>query len=144
MRTNNALHNGQESTWQLLLQFASADGPAGERESAQRVAEAVRELGLPPSQMERIGKAVMEALRKATRRGHPDQPDRPVTVRVWISDGCTEERSHSGANGRECGRQAGRGWGFFMIQKQEENPQPGAGEAHRLVELFLYQEGEHA
>ena len=138
------MHIKQESAWQLLLQFVSLEGPASEHQSVQRVTEAVQKLGLPPPQMERIRRAVMEALRKATKRGHQDQPDLPVTVRVWISDAYTEERSRSSSNDEQGGRQERRGWGFFLIQKQEDGPQASGGGSHHLVELFLYQEGEHA
>jgi hypothetical protein len=134
------LHIKQESAWQLLLQFVSPDGPASEHQSVKRVTGAVQELGLPPPQMERIQKAAMEALRKATQRGHQDQPDLPVTVRVWISDAYTEERSRFGSNDEQGGRQERRGWGFFLIQKQEDGPQASAGESRHVIELFLYQE----
>jgi hypothetical protein len=134
------LHIKQESAWQLLLQFVSPNGPASEHQSVKRVTEAVQELGLPPPQTEQIEKAVMEALRKATKRGHQDQPDLLVTVRIWISDAYTEERSPSSSNDEQGGRQERRGWGFFLIQKQEDGPQASAGDSHRVIELFLYQE----
>jgi anti-sigma regulatory factor (Ser/Thr protein kinase) len=134
------LYVKQGSTWQLLLQFVSPDGPAREHQSVKRVTEAVQELGLSPPQLERIRKAVTEALRKAAKRGHQDQPDLPATVRVWISDAYTEDRSRPSPNDEQGGRQEHRGWGFFLIQKQEDGPQASAEGAHHLVELFLYQE----
>jgi hypothetical protein len=144
MRKDDTWHINQKSTWQLLLQFVSADGPASERESVQRVTEAVQELGLPSSQVEQIGKAVTGVLQKATKRGLQDRPEKPVTVRIWVSDGYTGGRTRSSSHGQGGGRQARGGWGFFVVQKQAEEPQASARGAHHLVELFLYQEGEHA
>jgi anti-sigma regulatory factor (Ser/Thr protein kinase) len=101
---------------------------------------AVQELGLPPPQMERIEKAVMEALRKATKRGHQDQHDLPVTVRIWISGAYTDDPSPSNSEAQQSDRRECRGWGFFLIQKQEDGPQVSAGDSHHVIELFLYQE----
>jgi len=144
MRTDNALHNGQGETWQLLLQFVAAEGLAGERETVQRIAEEVQKLGLPPRQTEQIGQAVIQAVRKATKGGHRDQPEQPVAVRIWVSDGDPKERSRSNSSGKESSRQTRRGWGFFIIQRQKGGPQATTKGAHHLLDLFLYQEGEHA
>jgi len=140
MREDDALHINQGSAWQLLLQFIPPAGPASEHQSVQRVTEAVQELGLPPPQMERIRRAVMEALRKATRRGHQGQPDLPVTVRIWISGAHTDDPSAPNPEAQQSGRRECRGWGFFLIQKQEDGPQASAGGAHQVIELYLYQE----
>jgi len=141
---DDALHINQGSAWQLLFQFVATDGAACERESSQWIAEVVQKLGLPPRQTDRIGNAVIEALRKAARDGTEGQPKQPVTVRIWVSDGYAKERPRSNSHGKEVGRPAQGGWGFFVIQKHEEASPATAGEAPLLVELFLYQEGDRA
>ena len=41
---------------------------------------------------------------------------------------------------RQIGHSTSRGWGFFLVQKQENDLQASTGQPHHVIELFLYQE----
>jgi hypothetical protein len=97
---------------------------------------------LQPAQVERIGKALLEALREGKKRGSQGQHDLPATVRTWVSGAHTEGPSPSDPGAQQGDRRKCRGWGFFLIQKQGDDPQVSAAEAHHVIELYLYQERE--
>jgi hypothetical protein len=140
MYRDDDLHINQKPEWQLLLQFIPPAGPAGEHHSGQRVTEAVRELGLPPAEAERIGKAIAEILRETPRQGSQAQHDLAVLIRVWISRAGARDRwRYSPEPGSD--EQPGRcAYGFFTIQWQEDDLQAFAGKPHQVIELYLYQE----
>lgn len=140
MAEGDALHNGQGSTWHLLLQFM-LDGAAGiEHRAVVRVTAAVQELGLQPAEVQRIGQAVMEVLRKDMQRQDRDQSSSPVLIRVWISGASMKDPARSGPDAEGVGRQMHRGWGFFLLERQEGALQDTEVEAQRVIELYLYQE----
>ena len=139
MAQDNTLYNGQGSTWQLLLQFVAPGGPGSEHQAVERVAEAVGELGLQATEKERIEKAVGEALRNAAQREMRDPHHSPVSIRVWISGlSIADAMTRSGA--RRAGPQKRRGWGFFLLERQEGGPQAVQADSQRVIELYLYQE----
>lgn len=142
MKNDGTLYGKQKSMRQLLLQFVLSDGSASEHQSVKRVIEAVRELGLHPTEVERITKAVMEALQKATRPKSQVQHNVPVTIRVWISGADAKNRQHSRPDLEPGDRQECCGWGFFLIQREEDHPQVSTGGSHHVVELYLYQARE--
>jgi hypothetical protein len=135
---DDALHIKQGSAWQLLLEFLALGGAAGEDNAVQRITESVKELDVQVAQRARIEGAVVEALRKAVQQDMRDQHTLPVSIRVWISDQSTAEaRCQVGA--RRARAQAQRGWGFFLLKRQEDDPH-SIVESHWLIELYLYQE----
>jgi hypothetical protein len=140
MRKNDTWHINRESAWQLLLQFILPTGPAGEPQCVQRIAEAVRDLGLQPAEVERIGKAVAETLREATRRGGQEQYDLPALIRVWTSRADARDCRRSSPDAEPGDRPGSCAYGFFMIQRQEDDLQAPAGNPHRVIELYLYWE----
>lgn len=136
---DDGLHINQESAWQLLLEVLAPSGGASEDAAVQRIAEAVGALDVQAAQRARIEESVVEALRKAVPRGLRDQHTSLVSIRVWISDLHTAEaRSNVGA--RRASAQAHRGWGFFLLERQEDDRNTKEVESHRLIELYLYQE----
>jgi hypothetical protein len=137
---DNALHLKRESAWQLLLQFVPAGEAGSEHQPVERVTEAVRELGLQPVEVDRIGKAVLEGLRKATQRERRDQHNSPVSIRVWTPSVSEEDPSPSSSGAQRVAQQKRRGWGYFLLERQEGDPQATQVESHRVIELYLYQE----
>jgi len=137
--TKHTLHS---AAWQLLAALAPPTEPGGEHLAAEWVAVAVQELGLGPAQMGRIREAVTEGLRKVIDRANQDQHNLPVPIRIWISAPYPEDPSPSGQETEPGDRWGSSGWGFFLIQKQEDDPQAPAGELRHVIELFLYQERE--
>lgn len=143
MSENDALHIKQESAWQLLDEFSESGELGGEQQLAERVSLGAKRLGLPADQAERIEQAVMAALRKGTQEESCNPHGLPVSVRIWSSSagaGCSRSRFEAS----QAGHWVHRGWGFFLVKKEEDNPEAPAGESHHVVELYLYQEREHS
>jgi hypothetical protein len=138
---DDALRTDQRSSWQLLLQFVLPSGSAGDCKPVRRIAEAAEELGLQPAEVNRIGRAVMEALRQHAQRETRDRRHTRVSIRVWVSDGAGRDLARSGSDTRGASPGKRRGWGFFLVEKQES--QVSASEPHQLIELYLYQERGH-
>jgi len=129
--------------WQLLLQLAPADGAGGESEYAERVTAALRTVGLQPSEVERIGQAFTEALRQAPQREDGDRL--PLSVRIWIKGlPAAVDPSESGPEDQDVRRRNRGGWGFFLLERREDEPGTTEGKAHRIIELYLYRESSSA
>jgi hypothetical protein len=107
--------------WQLVAEFEVVNSIVDDRPWVDQVIHAVQRLNLQPVQRERIHEAFVQAVNRATRRGSPSLSLYPVYVRIWV-----------------LGTGDGRGWSFFMVEKQE--PDPPHTEAGHRVELFLYQQ----
>jgi hypothetical protein len=135
MIRQDAWQHGPGSNWQLLLAVLAG----GEDEAMKRIADAVEEVGLEPAQKERIARAVVDMLRDARQRDVRGRLGHWVSVRVWVS-GRRAAEAGSAAEGGSDGAQRGRGWGFFLLERQEDaSPDLETG-PHRVIELYLYQE----
>jgi hypothetical protein len=135
---HDAWHHGPGSNWQLLLALLAG----GEDESVRRVAEAVEEVGLEPAQKERIARSVDAMLRDARQRDVRGRLGRWVSIRVWIS-GPAGAAAGTDADAGDDGGKPSRGWGFFLLERQQDPSPDVETEPHRLVELYLYQEAAH-
>jgi anti-sigma regulatory factor (Ser/Thr protein kinase) len=95
----------------------------------ERVAAAVRPLGLAAARLERLKTAVSEATLNAMEHGNRFCPGRPVTIRVAASDDelCVtvideggerprHERVEPSLEAKLAGQQSPRGWGLFLIE----------------------------
>jgi len=82
------------------------------------------ELGLQPLQLERIQMAVLEAVRRASRRWQSSKQVPLVRIHMWVTSkpACSQS------------------WGFFIVEKPVSDLQVEPLETEHLVELFLYQE----
>jgi hypothetical protein len=130
--------------WPLLAEFAAPGEPDDHQHLTERVTGIVQELGLQPAGVERIQKAVVEALRRVARRGNQDQHSLPLRVRIWISDPHTKDLLPSSSGVHQSDPQERRGWGFFLIERQIDDAQASAGQSHHVIELYLYQERERS
>lgn len=112
------------SCWQLRAECWATSLPDGDRQLVDQVTETMQEMGLQPRQLERIQKAVLEAVQRGLLRGQPLKSVSLVHVRIWVAGKCAR----------------GRSWGFFIVEKPASNLQNAPAETEHLVELFLYQE----
>jgi len=110
--------------WQLRAEFWATSLPGGDQQLAERVTEALHELHLPPQQLERIQKPVLEAVQSASRRGLATKPVSAVHIRIWAASEYV----------------SGRSWGYFVVERPGCERQGAALGTGCLVELFLYQE----
>lgn len=144
MTKSGAPRAEQDPAWSLLAEFAAPGEPQSQQHLTERVTGIVQELGLQPAQMERIQKAVVEALHRVTRRTAKDQHSLMLRIRIWISDPLTKELLPSRSGVHQGDPQECCGWGFFLIEKQEDDVPASAGQSHHAIELYLYQERERS
>jgi hypothetical protein len=145
-----------DPTWQTLIELTLSGEPGSERLAAGRVAEAVQRLNWSETHLKQLKLALARATRNALERSRLDGSEASLIVRVLVpeSSETTEEGGQAGNEpdqggvsarvARQVRRPSSRGWGFFLVQKQEDDPQASAGKSYHLIELFLYQEREHA
>lgn len=114
------------SGWQLRGEFWATSSRRGDRQLADQVIETIRELDLQPLQLERIQKAMLEVVHRASFRGQTVEVASPVHIRIWVAGEC----------------RSGRSWGFFLVEKPDSVPQGVPVETNYLLELFLYKERE--
>ena len=120
--------------WHVLAEFTLCNDPGGEtlaQRGAQAVIEAVSVLHLPAVRLEKLKAAVASAALNAVEHRDRLHPELPISLRIYIPEKLDPHAVHKLTS-------SPRGWGFFFIEKLVES---GTGEAHPLVELFLYQEG---
>lgn len=138
MSQEDAGHKGGAASWQLLLELPAESGAGGDEQAVERVARVVEGF-LQPGQQGRVGRSVGEALHRAAQRDGRHGLEAATSVRVWIS-GSSTAGARSRPPGTDPGRQRDGGWGFFLLERQEDGSPgtpPGSG---RVIELYLYQE----
>jgi serine phosphatase RsbU (regulator of sigma subunit)/anti-sigma regulatory factor (Ser/Thr protein kinase) len=143
-----------EGAPRTLAEFSVASEPGNERLAMARVAEAVRDLGLPARRLERLQTAVAEATMNAMEHGNHYRAELPVQVRVLASPGELAVRIVDQGGGapigdpatpdlaaKLAGRQSPRGWGLFLIEQMVDELRVTSGAAHHTVELIVRLDG---
>jgi serine phosphatase RsbU (regulator of sigma subunit)/anti-sigma regulatory factor (Ser/Thr protein kinase) len=139
---------------QVLAEFEVASEPGNEREVMTRVVDAVQELELAESRLERLKTAVAEAAMNAIEHGNEGRAELPVTVEVVASDAELRIRITDQGGGPDmpqaetpdleaklAGLQKPRGWGLFLIENMVDELQVSEDGTHRTVELVLHLKG---
>jgi len=138
-----------------LAEFTVASEPGNERLAMERVAEAVKELGLESSRLERLRTAVSEGTMNAIEHGNYNRADLDVTVHVAASDEEVIVRITDLGGGRPIpaqvetpdieakldGLQTPRGWGLFLIKNMVDDMQVSSDEHTHTIELSLKLKG---
>jgi len=125
------------------------------------VAEAVRNLGLPPARLERLKTAVAEATMNAMEHGNEYRPEVPVTVRVLasaedlsvlilsvlITDRGSSPVPAPSAEAPDLEaklerEQSPRGWGLFLIKNMVDEMHITSDAVHHTIELVIYLKGD--
>jgi anti-sigma regulatory factor (Ser/Thr protein kinase) len=113
---------------QVVDTFTLASEPGNERLALARVAEIVKDTGLPQAKLDRLKTAVAEATMNAIEHGNGNRPEIPVEVEVTqsgdeiivaISDqgGVDPGDQEEPDLARKLnGEQSPRGWGLFLIR----------------------------
>jgi serine phosphatase RsbU (regulator of sigma subunit)/anti-sigma regulatory factor (Ser/Thr protein kinase) len=145
---------GGESNGRVLTEFALPSEPGNERIAMDRVADAVREIGLSSARLERLKTAVAEATMNAMEHGNAYQADLPVDIRVLASDQELSVHITDHGGGRTIaepetpdldakleGLQKPRGWGLFLIKNMVDDMVLTTDESHHTIELILHLKG---
>ena len=138
---------------QVLAEFEVPSAAGNERLAIDRVAEAVRGLGLPGPRLERLKTAVGEATMNAIEHGNHNRPELPVGVRVAASEAELSVRITDKGGDRPipepgtpdleaklAGLQTPRGWGLFLIRNMVDELRTEGDEQHHVVELLVHLE----
>ncbi len=139
-----------------LAEFTVASEPGNERIAMERVMEAVKELDIDKSRLERLRTAVSEATMNAIEHGHHNRAELEVAVHVAASDEDIKVRITDHGGGRETpgeietpdieakleGLQTPRGWGLFLIKNMVDDMQVSSDEHTHTIELSLKLKGD--
>ena len=140
----------------VLLEIQLAGENGNERVAMERVAEAVRPLGLEPARLDRLKTAVSEATMNAIEYGSLGSADVPVVIRVSTTDGQLRVRVTDRALGgplptdtdepdidaKLAGLQKARGWGLFLIRNMVDRVDVTPGDREQSVTLIVNLEGD--
>ncbi len=158
MITNASAHPAHDpssdDSWHTLDEWTIPSEPGNERQAIQRLADVVRDLGIPEQRLEDLKTAVGEATMNAMEHGNRYDPDLPVIVQVRasrtsVSVRITDEGGHFDLPETEApdleaklaGLQSPRGWGLFLIKHLVDDMRVTGDETHHTVELILSLEG---
>ena len=143
------------NSWRRLLgQIETPSRPGNERQTIAQVEEVLRELPIPPAQLERIKTAVGEATMNAMEHGNEYRDDAPVNVDVAIDNGRliiairdegetpVGEPETPDLDAKLAGEQSPRGWGLFLIQHMVDELNLERVDGRHKTELIFHLEGE--
>lgn len=146
----------ETDTWNTLDEFTVPSEPGNERLAMKRVAEVVRELGLPARRLEQLKTAVAEATMNAMEHGNNYRADLPVVIAVRASKVAvavliTDEGSNPAAlpitespnlEAKLAELQTPRGWGLFLIKNLVDEMRVTSDNMHHTIELIVSLEGD--
>jgi serine phosphatase RsbU (regulator of sigma subunit)/CHASE1-domain containing sensor protein/anti-sigma regulatory factor (Ser/Thr protein kinase) len=143
----------------ILTHFTLPSEPGNERPAMEKVAEAVKDLGLSERRLERLKTAVAEATMNAMEHGNRYDPGVPVEIEVLllkerllvrIIDRGSGPLPNLMAQGPDLlaklgGAQTPRGWGLFLIESMVDEVRVSGNPDHHTVELVVrLEEGKDA
>ena len=145
-------HSSSHPTWQTLTEFNLPSQLGINRLARDYVVAAVYVLNLSAADLKRLTTAVDEAVQNAIEQSNRHRPNLPVTIRVRVSNKAVTkqitdqgdasipdpETSELTKKGSE--QEPSQGWGFFLIERVENDTQTTGEDRHHSVELFLYLE----
>ena len=134
----------------VLVEFEEPSVTGNERRVMERVAEAVKDVGLDPKRYERLKTAVSEAAMNAIEHGNQGDPSLPVHVQVTATEHELTVRIIDNGGGKEipeaetpdleaklAGLQKPRGWGLFLIKNMVDDMRTHTTETHHTIELVM-------
>lgn len=138
-----------------LAEFSLPSQPGNERDAMHRVAEAVKELGLPAARLEKLKTAVAEATMNALEHGNKYRAELLVNIVVTASaeNVVVKITDHGGGadiptpetpdlDAKLAGMQSPRGWGLFLIKNLVDEMNVTHDNQHHTVELILRRKEE--
>jgi anti-sigma regulatory factor (Ser/Thr protein kinase) len=147
--------NHAEADWHTLARFSLPSESGSERRAIRKVAEAVSDLGLPASRLERLKTAVGEATTNAIEHGNRNRPELQVRIHVLATEDAVLVRVSDQGGGpsavpapapdleaKIAGRQSPRGWGLFLIENMVDRVGVVQDDTLHTVELVLLRKGE--
>lgn len=134
----------------VLAEFELPSEPGNERAVMERVADAVRPLGMAGKTLERLKTAVSETAMNAIEHGNELRAELPVGVRVEQRDGRVvisisdeggakeiPEAETPDLEAKLAGLQKPRGWGLFLIKNMVDEMNVSSDGVRHTVELVF-------
>lgn len=141
MQTGNHNHenNNDDPTWHFIAEFSLDEVTFDEFMATELTAgslfQAMRDRGIPPECIERIKGTIVETVRGARGSFYHSLPGLPVRVCLFSNKRKTDK-------GHRSGDQMNGGWGYYLIERGKDFLNVPWQECPRVVELYLYKEGE--
>ncbi len=146
----------QDDARRVLAELSVPSEPGNERPAMERVAEAVKKLGLPAQRLERLKTAVAEATMNAMEHGNRYRSEVPVVIQVLSSDvdllvRITDQggspipdpdKEVPDLEAKLEGLQSPRGWGLFLIKNMVDEMHITSDAVHHTIELVMHLEGD--
>lgn len=138
--------------WQTLIEFTLVRESGSAGLATERIAEVVQTLNWSDTPLEQLKQTLTQAISNMIEHRRLYGSATSLLIRVLIpKDGeITREAGQAGGESsqrqvsewtvQQVNRSTSRGWGFFLVQKQEDKPQAATGESQYVIELFVYQE----
>jgi hypothetical protein len=120
------------SGWHLLAEFALETELTSVQRAAELVEETIQPLNIQAAMLERIQRAVIEALQGMLENEKHIQQNSPIRIRILVS-GTPDDKE-----GEENDPQQSHNWGFFLLERQRNS----SGIRYHRLELFVYRETE--
>lgn len=147
-------HNqiNQEQGWKILIEVTLSRDSGNACWAVDQVTEAMQPLNWSATHLERLKLALVKATWNVLERSRLSGSEVPLIIRVLVpeNDEVTPEASQATAEpsqhpaSEKADQKSTRSWGFFLVQKQGDDPQASTEESQHLIEVFLYQESDHS
>jgi anti-sigma regulatory factor (Ser/Thr protein kinase) len=140
----------ENGPWRELAAFSVPSQPGNERLAMRQVAEAVSDLALPTTTVERLKTAVAEATMNAMEHGNGYRAELPVRIAVLVSPSELAVRIIDQGSGgglapavpdleaKLAGLQTPRGWGLFLIKHMVDEMQISDQDGEHTVTLITH------
>jgi serine phosphatase RsbU (regulator of sigma subunit)/anti-sigma regulatory factor (Ser/Thr protein kinase) len=150
---------GDDGDGRVLTVFTLPSEPGNERLAMEKVAEAVKELGLSERRLENLETALAEATMNAMEHGNRYDPEVPVKIQVLLINQRLLVRITDQGSGpppsptakmpdleaKVEGAQTPRGWGLFLIERMVDEVRVSGNTDHHTIELVMrLEEGKDA
>lgn len=140
----------QEQAWRILIELTLTRESGNACWAADQVAGAMQPLNWPAAHLEQLKLALVKAAWNVMERSRLYGSDTPLIIRVLIPKDYeatqeadqTSDKPSQYQTSERADQKSSRGWGFFLVQKQEDEPKASAEESQYMIEVFLYQESE--
>jgi hypothetical protein len=141
MQETNDNHNliFEGSTWYSVAELSSDEAGCNDEQAAvlmdRSLFQTMQRLGLPPEYIKRMEATLSEAARGAGNPSNPCLQDVPVRIRLLCSKRTFDRLNQSDD-------QLKGGWSYYVIEKSRDLPNDYYQDPCRMVEIYLYKEGE--
>jgi len=142
----------QEQAWKVLIELTLSRESRNACWAVDQVTEAMQPLNWPATRLEHLKLALVKATWNVLERSRLSGSEAPLIIRVLIpendegtpeaSQGSDEPSQHAASERAD--KQSSRGWGFFLVQRQGDDPQASTAESQHVIEVFLYQESDRS